>query len=205
MSGSRDDSHLRFIRRDCGASYFQYKMGEEIVALNIEQKKAIVAELTSIANQAISAVAADYCGLTVSEMSELRKTARDQRVMVRVYHNTLARRAFKGTPYACLEKALTGPIVLFFSQEEPGAAARLIEKFIKDHEQLEVRALALGGKLLPAYELKVVARLRSHNETLSQLATVMLVPLTKLVRMLNESISQVARVIAAVRDQKIVS
>lgn len=176
-----------------------------MVALNLERKKAIVAELTGIANQAVSAVAADYCGLTVSEMSELRKIARDQCVTMRVYRNTLARRAFKGTPYACLERVLTGPIVLFFSQEELGAAARLIEKFVKDHEHLEVRALALGGKLLPAYELKIVARLRSYHETLSQLATVMLAPMTKFVSVLNELVVQVTHVMAAIRDQKAAS
>lgn len=175
------------------------------MALNLEQKKAIVAELTGIANQAVSAVVADYCGLTVSEMSELRKTARDQRVMMRVYRNTLARRAFKETPYACLEKVLTGPIVLFFSQEEPKAAACLIEKFVKDHEHLKVRALALDGKLLPAYELKAVAHLRSYHEVVSQLVSIMLVPVTKLIRVLNESVTQVARVMAAVRDQKATS
>lgn len=172
------------------------------MALNLEQKEAIVAELTGIANQAISAVVADYCGLTVSEMSKLRKMARDQRVIMCVYRNTLARRAFKETPYACLKKILTGPIVLFFSQEEPGAAARLIEKFVRDHEYLKVRALALGGKLLPAYELKVVARLQSRHEALGQLVAIMLVPVTKFIRVLNESVAQVARVIIAVRDQK---
>lgn len=176
------------------------------MALNIEQKKEIVVELIGIANQAVSAVAADYCGLTVSEMSELRKTARDQRVTMRVYRNTLARRAFKETPYACLEKVLTGPIVLFFSQEEPGAAARLVEKFVKDHAHLEVRALvALGGNLLSADKLKAVACLPSRHEALSQLAAVMLAPVTKFVNTLNEAVAQVARVMAAVRDQKAAS
>ncbi|AAO89786.1 50S ribosomal protein L10 [Coxiella burnetii] len=172
------------------------------MALNLEQKKAMVAEITDIANQAVSAVAADYRGLTVSEMSDLRKSAREARVHMRVYRNTLARRAFKETTYACLEEVLTGPIVLFFSQEEPGAAARLIEKFIKEHERLEVKGLALGGELLPAEKLKAVARLPSREEALSQLAAVLLAPVTKLVRTLNEPIAQVARVMAAVRDQK---
>ncbi|MFK3616413.1 50S ribosomal protein L10 [Coxiella burnetii] len=172
------------------------------MALNLEQKKAMVAEITDIANQAVSAVAADYRGLTVSEMSDLRKSAREARVHMRVYRNTLARRAFKETTYACLEEVLTGPIVLFFSQEEPGAAARLIEKFIKEHERLEVKGLALGGELLPAEKLKAVALLPSREEALSQLAAVLLAPVTKLVRTLNEPIAQVARVMAAVRDQK---
>ncbi|WP_304985981.1 50S ribosomal protein L10 [Coxiella-like endosymbiont] len=172
------------------------------MALNLEQKKAIVAELSDIAQQAISVVTANYRGLTVSEMSELRKTARNAGVTMRVYRNTLARRAFKETPYACLDKVLTGPIVLFFSQEEPGAAARLIEKFIKKYEQLEVKALALGGELLPADKLKVVAQLPSREEALSQLVSVLLAPVTKFVRTLNEPVAQVVRVVAAIQNQK---
>lgn len=172
------------------------------MTLNLEQKKAIVAELSDIAQQAISAVAADYRGLTVSEMSELRKTARNAGVTMRVYRNTLARRAFKKTPYACLDKVLTGPIVLFFSQQELGAAARVIEKFIKKHEQLEVKALALGGELLLADKLKAVAQLLSREEALSQLAAVLLAPVTKFFRTLNEPVAQVVRVVAAIQDQK---
>ncbi|MBT8506244.1 50S ribosomal protein L10 [Coxiella-like endosymbiont of Rhipicephalus sanguineus] len=172
------------------------------MALNLEQKKAIVAELLDIAQQAISVVVADYRGLTVSEMSELRKTARNAGVTMRVYRNTLARRAFKETPYACLDKILTGPIVLFFSQQEPGAAARLIEKFIKEHEQLEVKALAFGAELLSADKLKAVAQLPSREEALSQLVAVLLAPVTKFLRTLNEPVTQVVRVVAAIQDQK---
>ncbi|WP_211924135.1 50S ribosomal protein L10 [Coxiella endosymbiont of Amblyomma nuttalli] len=172
------------------------------MSLNLEQKKAIVEKLTGIANQAASVIAANYCGLTVSEMSELRKTARDQCVTMRVCRNTLVRLAFKGTPYACLDKVITGPIVLFFSQEELGAAARLIEEFTKDHEYLEVKALSLDGKLLSTDQLKVVAHLRSRHETLSQLASVMLAPVTKFVSTLNAPIAQIVRIMVAVRDQK---
>ncbi|WP_267256235.1 50S ribosomal protein L10 [Coxiella endosymbiont of Ornithodoros maritimus] len=172
------------------------------MALNLEQKKAMVAEITDIANEAVSVVAADYRGLTVSEMSELRKSAREARVHMRVYRNTLAQRAFKETTYACLEEVLTGPIVLFFSQEEPATAARLIEKFIKEHERLEVKGLVLDGELLPAEKLKFVARLPSREEALSQLAAVLLAPVAKLAHTINEAITQVVRVMAAVRDQK---
>lgn len=173
------------------------------MTLNLEQKKTIVAELTDIANQSVSVVAADYRGLTVSAMSELRKSAREVRVHMRVYRNTLARRAFKETACACLEKVLTGPIVLLFSQEEPGAAAYLIEKFIKEHERLEVKGLALVGKLLPAEKLKVVARLPSRKEALSQLTAILLAPMTNFVHTLNEPIAQVARVmVAAVHGRK---
>lgn len=172
------------------------------MVLNLEQKKTIITELLDIAHQAASVVVVDYRGVTVSEMSELRKMARNAEVTVRVYRNTLARRAFKETPYACLDKVLTGPIVLFFSSGDLGAAARLIEKFIKEHERLTVKALALRGELLPADRLTVVAKLSSREETLSQLAAVLLAPVIRFVRMLNEPMAQVVRVMSAIQDQR---
>lgn len=172
------------------------------MVLKLEQKKTIVTELLDMAYQSASVVAVDYRGATVSEMSELRKMARDAGIIVRVYRNTLARRAFKGTPYACLDKVLTGPIVLFFSQKNLGAAARLVETFVKEHERLTVKALALGGELLSADKLKVVAELSSREETLSQLAAALLAPMIEFVRMLNEPMAQVARVMFAIQNQK---
>lgn len=172
------------------------------MALNFKQKEAIVTELLSIARKAVLTVIADYRGLTVSEMSDLRKIARNAGVTMGVYRNTLTRRAFKETAYICLDKMLRGPVVLFFSQEEPGAAARLIEKFTKEHEQLEVKALALGGKLLPADKLKTIAQLPSHEAALSQLIAALLAPAIRLSRTLNEPVAQIIRVIAAIRDQK---
>ena len=178
----------------------------KVVALNLEQKKAMVSEITRIANQAVSVVAANYRGLTVSEMSELRKSAREAHVCVRVYRNTLTRRSFKKTTYACLEKVLIGPIVLFFSQEEPSVSARLIEKFIREHKHLEVKGLVLDGKFFPAEKLKVIALLPSYQEAISQLVAFLLVPLMNLIYILNEPIAQITRVMVkrAVRDQKAV-
>ncbi len=170
--------------------------------LSIEEKKAIVTELTEIASHSVSAIAADYRGLTVSEMTELRKTARESGVKMRVYRNTLVRRAIKETPYACLDNVLTGPIVLLFSQEEPGAAARLVRDFVKQHERFEVRGLAIGGELLPPEKLKAVASLPSRAEALTLLVTVLKAPIVKFVRTLNEPVAQTVRVLAAVRDKK---
>lgn len=175
------------------------------MVLHLEQKKAIVTELLNITRQAISVVVADYRGLTVLEISELRKAARSSiggGVTMRVYRNTLARRAFKKTPYACLNKFLTGPTILFFSRDEPGAAARLIENFIKKHEQLKVKALALGGKLLSADKLKACSQLPSRKEALSQLAIVLLAPVTKFARTIHEPVVQIIRLIVAMQDQK---
>ena len=176
------------------------KYGGVTVPLNLEDKKAIVAELSETAGCAMSAVAADYCGLTVSAMNALRKSARMNGVDMRVYRNTLARRALKDTEFACLSEVLTGPVVLFFSQEDPGAAARLIRDFESD--ALTVRGLALGGQLLAADQLKAVASLPTRDEALAQLLSVMKAPVTKFVRTLNEPAAQAVRAFAAVADQK---
>lgn len=174
---------------------------ERDVALNLENKKAIVAELTEVAGSAMSVVAADYRGLTVSVMNALRKSARKSGVDVGVYRNTLARRAFEGTEFACLSEVLTGPIVLFFAQSDPGAAARVLRDF-EFADKLTVRGLALSGKLLPPSQLKAVASLPTRFEALTQLAVVMKAPITKLVRTFNEPTAQMVRVFAAVGEKK---
>ena len=170
--------------------------------LRLEDKQAIVAELNQVASSAVSAIAADYRGLTVTDMTALRKEARDKGVFMRVYRNTLARRAVKGTSLACLNDALTGPIVLFFAQEEPGIAARLVRDFIKQNENLEVKALAIDGQLLGPDQLKAVASLPSRDEAIARLMSVMQAPVTKFVRTLNEPVAQFARVMGQIRDQK---
>lgn len=172
------------------------------MTLRFDDKKAIVTELATLVESSISAVAADYRGLTVSEMTELRGNARKAGVVMKVYRNTLARRAVEGTSFACLTDALTGPIVLLFAQEEPGAAARLLRDFMKTNDKLAVRALALDGKLLGADQLKAVASLPSRDEALAQLLSVMKAPITKFVRTVREPYAQAVRVMGAVRDKK---
>lgn len=173
-----------------------------MVTLRLEDKKAIVADLNQIAANAISAIAADYRGLAVSDMTDLHKNAREKGVHMRVYRNTLARRAVKETSFACLDEALSGPIVLFFSQDEPGAAARLIRDFVKTNDKLEVKALAMDGQLLGPEQLKAVADLPSRDEALATLMSVMQAPVTKFVRTLNEPVAQFVRCMGQVRDKK---
>lgn len=174
------------------------------MVLKLDDKKAIVAELAEVAAESISAVAADYRGLTVSEMTQLRVQSRQRNVKMRVYRNTLARRAFQDTRFAGLNDALTGPIVLFFGKDEPGAPARLINEFIKKstNEKLMVRALALDGKVFGPEQLSVVASLPSRDEAIATLMAVMKAPITKFVRTVREPVAQAVRVVAAVRDQK---
>lgn len=172
------------------------------MALNLEQKKEIVAELTKVAGNSVSAIAVDYRGLTVSEMTELRVNARKSGVHMRVYKNTLACEALKETNFSCLEKALVGPIVLFFSQDEPGIAARLLRDFAKGRENFKVRALALDGNLLGPDRLQAVASLPSRQEALAQMLAVLKAPITKMVRTVREPYAQVVRVLAAIGNAK---
>ena len=118
------------------------------MALRLEEKQAIVAEVNQAAGEALSAVVSDYRGLTVSQMTDLRVKARESGVYLKVIRNTLARRAVQGTEYECLTEALGGPTLLAFSKEDPGAAARLLKAYAKDNEALQVRALSIGGQLL---------------------------------------------------------
>jgi large subunit ribosomal protein L10 len=161
-----------------------------------------VADVAEVASSALSAVVADYHGLTVEEMTELRNQARAQGVYLRVVRNTLLKRAIEGSEYECLNEALVGPTILAFSQEDPGSAARVVKDFAKDHDQLEVKALAVGGKLLAASDIDALAKLPTRDEALAQLMSVMQAPIAKLASTLNEVPTKLVRVVAAVKDQK---
>jgi large subunit ribosomal protein L10 len=172
------------------------------MALRLEDKKAIVAEVAEVAKSAYSAVAAEYRGLSVAEMTELRSKAREGGVYLRVVRNTLARRAVENTDFACMQDILVGPLVLAFSREEPGAAARVIKDFAKDHKKLEVKAVSVSGKLLPASELETLAKMPTYDQAISILMSVMKAPISKFVRTLAEPHAKLVRTVAAVRDQK---
>lgn len=172
------------------------------MALNLNDKKAIVAEVAEVAATAHSAIAAQYAGLTVGQMTELRKKARESGVYLRVVKNTLARRAVEGTSFECMADALVGPLVLAFSQEDPGAAARVIKDFAKTNAKLEVKVVSIGGKLLAAGDLERLASMPTKDQSISILMALMLAPIEKLARTLNEIPTKVTRAVAAVRDQK---
>lgn len=172
------------------------------MAIRLEDKKQIVSEVNEAANSALSAVLADYHGVAVGNMTELRKTARENNVYLRVVRNTLLKKAVAGTDFECIQEVLVGPTILAFSQEDPGAAARVLKDFAKENENFEITALSVGGKLLDAGQIDVLATLPTHDQALSILMSVMLAPVTKLARTLNEVPSKVTRGVAAVRDQK---
>jgi large subunit ribosomal protein L10 len=172
------------------------------MALKLEDKQAIVAEVAEVAKSAYSAVVAEYRGLSVGQMTELRRKAREDGVYLRVVRNTLARRAVQDTDFACMKEVLVGPLVLAFSREEPGAAARVIKAFAKDHNKLVVKAVSVSGKLLPASELDTLAKMPTYEQAISTLMAVMKAPISKFVRTLAEPHAKLVRTIAAVRDQK---
>lgn len=172
------------------------------MALSLADKKQIVSEVAAVAESAHSAVAAEYRGLTVEEMTDLRVKARQGGVYLRVVKNTLARRAFEGTEYECMNEQLVGPLVLAFSQEDPGAAARLFKDFAKEHSKLEVKVLAVGGEVLAASDLDRLASLPTRDQAISMLMAVMKAPLDKFARTINEVPGKLVRTVAAVRDAK---
>lgn len=172
------------------------------MGLTLEQKKAVVTEVAAVAQGAHSVVAAEYRGLSVGKMMELRVQARNAGVYLRVVRNTLARRAFENTDFDCMRDGLTGPLVLAFSEEEPGAAARVMGSFAKSNEMLKIRLVAFGGKLLDPAELSKLASLPTRDEAISQLMAVMKAPITKLARTLREPHAKLACTVAAIRDQK---
>ena len=172
------------------------------MALNFDEKKAIVAEVADVAASAHSAIAAQYIGLSVEEMTDLRKKARESGVYLRVVKNTLARRALQGTEFECMGESLVGPLVLAFSQEDPGAAARVIKDFAKSNEKLEPKVVSIGGKLLAPGEIDRLANMPTKEQAIGMLMAVMKAPVEKLARSLKEVPGKLVRTIAAVRDQK---
>ena len=167
------------------------------MALRLEDKKQFVAEVNAVAEDAVTAVAAEYRGLTVAEMTELRQDARNAGVYMRVIKNTLARRAVEGTEFECMQDTLKGPILLAFAKDDPGAAARVIKEFAKEHDALKAVSLSAGGQLLPASELGALADLPTLDQARAMLLGVLTAPAGQLVRTLAEPASMLARTMSA--------
>ncbi|KAF1706617.1 50S ribosomal protein L10 [Pseudoxanthomonas sacheonensis] len=160
------------------------------MALNLSQKQEVVAELADVAAKAHSLIAAEYAGITVGQMTTMRKKARENGVYLKVVKNTLASRAVEGTEYECVKDSLVGPLLYAFSTEEPGAAGRLIKEFAKGNDKLQPKLVAVGGQLYPASHVDVLASLPTREQALAMLA-----------RVLAEPASMFARAIKAVGDK----
>ena len=170
------------------------------MALRLADKQQLVAEVNEVAATAHSAIAAEYRGLSVAQMTEFRAKARGEGVYVRVVKNTLAKRAVEGTEFECLSEALSGPLVLAFSREDPGAAARVVKDFSKENEHLVTKAVAIGGELYGAQDLNRLASLPTLDQARSMLLGVLQAPGTQLVRSFAEAPAMLARVLQARGD-----
>jgi len=171
--------------------------------VNLEEKKAIVAEVEEVVGKSLSAIMADYRGLTAEDMTELRAQARENGVYLRVVRNTLIRRALEKTEFACMVPAINGPLIMALSMEDPGAGARVFKKFIKKNDKLEVKVLSIGGKILEgSSELEKLASLPTLCQARAMLLGTMMGPITKLVRTFNDVPGRITRVVSAVADSK---
>ena len=170
--------------------------------LNLEDKKALVTEVNEIAAKAQSVVAAENRGITVSQMTDLRAKARSQGVYMRVVKNTLARKALVGTSFEVIGPKLKGPLVLAFSKDDPGAAARVVKDFAKANEKFVPTLVSLGGQLLSPKDIDRVASLPTKEQAIAQLMGLLKAPIQKLVGTLAAPQAKLVRTIAAVRDQK---
>ena len=169
------------------------------MALSLEQKKAVVEEVAEVARSAHSVVAAENRGLTVMEMTELREKAKQSGVYLRVVRNTLARRAVEGTQFECVQDRLRGPLVLAFSRDEPGSAARVVRNYAKSNHKLSVSFVAFDGKAMDPPAIDQLASLPTREEALAMLMSVLLAPATKLVRTVAEPHAGLVRVVDAMR------
>ncbi|ALN59143.1 50S ribosomal protein L10 [Lysobacter enzymogenes] len=161
------------------------------MALNLSQKQEVVAELAEVAAKAHSLIAAEYAGITVGQLTAMRKKARETGVYLRVVKNTLASRAVAGTEFECVQDKLVGPLLYAFSVDEPGAAGRLIKEFAKGNDKLKAQVVAVGGQVYPASHVEVLASLPTLDQALSMLA-----------RVLSEPAAMFARAVKAVADQQ---
>lgn len=172
------------------------------MALNLEAKKAVVEHVNGLATDAMAVGVAKYRGLSVEQMSILRKNAIEASVSVQVVKNTLARRALKKTNCECVIPTLNGPVLLGFSQQDPGAVARVFAQFAKEYDQLEVQGLGVSGEFIDADQLKRIANLPTKDQAISLVMALLNAPIEKLTRTLNEVPASITRVVSAVGTTK---
>ena len=172
------------------------------MALNRTDKEAVITDVAQVAVRARSLVAAEYRGLTVGELTSLRRQARESGVIVRVVKNNLARRAVDGTDYACVQERFAGPLVLGFSEDQPMDGPRVFRDFAKEHELLELRFGAMDGTVLEVADVQRLADLPTREEALAQLMAVMRAPVEKLARVTADIPGRLARSLAAYRDTR---
>ena len=170
--------------------------------LSLNEKKKVVAEVAEVAKSSTSVIAAEYRGLNVAAMTELRRQARAADVYLRVVPNNLAKRAVESTEFECLREGLQGPLVLAFARDDPGSAARVMRDYRRTNQTLKVRLVAFGGKLIDPDDIDSLANLPTHEEAIARLMGVLKAPVTKLARTLAEPHAKLVRALDAIRRQK---
>ena len=171
------------------------------MGLSLEQKQALVSEVSGQLQGAQAVIVAEYRGLNVENVTQLRARARKSGLYLRVLKNTLARRAVQGTPFEKLAEQMSGPLMYGIAQD-PVGGAKVMSEFAKDNELFVIRAGAMPGSLVSAKDIKALALLPSREELLAKLAGTLQAPVAKLVRTMNEVPARFARTLAAARDQK---
>lgn len=171
------------------------------MSLNLEQKQAVVAEVSEQLAKAQTVILAEYRSVPVKDMTELRRKARSSGVYLRVLKNTLARRAVAETPFKGLTDKMVGPLAYGISSD-PVAAAKVLQEFAKENEKFVIKAGAMPNVMMSAREVADLARMPSRQELLAKLVGTMQAPIAKFVRTLNEVPGKFVRAVAAVRDQK---
>lgn len=171
------------------------------MGLNLEQKQAVVAEVSAELAKAQAVILAEYRSLPVSEMTALRKKARNAGVYLRVLKNTLVRRAVAETPFKGLVEKMVGPLAYGISSD-PVVVAKVLQEFAKDHEKFVIRAGAMPNVMMTPREVAELAKMPGRQELLSMLLGTMQAPIAKFVRTLNEVPGKFVRTVAAVRDER---
>jgi large subunit ribosomal protein L10 len=171
------------------------------LGLNLDEKKAVVAEVSAEVAKAQAIVVAEYRGLEVGNMTDLRRQARNAGVYLRVLKNTLARRAVKDTPFEKLSDQMVGPLIYGMSSD-PVATAKVMNEFAKSNDKLVIKAGAMPNSLISSAEVKALANMPSRDELIAKLLGTMQAPVAQFVRTLNEVPSRFVRTLAAVRDAK---
>ena len=171
------------------------------MSLNLEKKKAVVVEVSEQVSTAQAIIVAEYRGLQVGEMTELRAQARKSGVYLRVLKNTLVRRAVEGTPFSGLANEMVGPLVFGISSD-PVSAAKVLSDFAKANDKFIIKAGAMPNQVMDVKGVQALASLPSREELLAKLLGTMQAPVAKFVRTLNEVPTKFVRGLAAVRDQK---
>ena len=171
------------------------------MGLSMEQKQAMVAEVAAKLAGAQAVIVAEYRGLDVERVTQLRTRARKSGLYLRVLKNTLARRAVKGTPFEKLSDHMVGPLMYGIAQD-PVSGAKVISEFAKENEQFVIKGGAMPNAVMSIQDIKALASLPSREELLAKLVGTLQAPITKLVRTLNEVPGKFVRTLAAVRDAK---